>query len=304
MVLPVYPHAAGLDGHSLKMRAALILKSPDGVRGQIDIDDLRHLLRAGRTRVFECLDRLVAAGRLRYTYLLGVIDFFLIRGKDRVVHIDKDGLRALLSLGPSDVKLYFAVCEHANTQDGIAWPSYHRLGEILGRTRRTVQRGVRALQELGLLAVTRVPWQKIPRFKWAANRRIKRKRITVFVRPRSYTRTVSRNGTESCRTVREELVKDLCCAGRERRIFVSVDNLPAELRQIADIDESGVGEHDYRRVRTLVAVGCTLLQAQWLCSRASPTTIDAAIRRLNERWSQVRHRVRYLIGTVRRLGGA
>lgn len=298
-MLPLYPQASELCGHSLKIIAALILRSPNGWEGQVEIDDLRSPARISPARVTECLDRLVEAGVLRYTYCLGVITYRLRRSRV-AVDVPREHLKALLVLGPSDVKLFFAILSFCNPADGLAWPGIARLSATLGRCRRTIERGVRALRELGLLVVNKVHWTKIPRFRWPLRTRPARKRITVYARPQRppSTRTVSLSAAESCRWVREHIQKELCLAGARKRIIVDVDSLPEDLRGIAQDGDLG---GDFSRRKTLEAVGMTPRQAGWVCGRFPRISIDMALRTLNARWGGVRHRVRYVMGILRRV---
>lgn len=305
-VAPVYREIRGICGHSLKIIVALIRRSENGRFGQIDIDDLRAMTGVSAFRAQECLHRLGELGKVRFTYRLGIVDYAVVRNpKDRCVHLDPSQAAALLALGPSDVKLFFAVASHENREDAISFPGVRRLMDMLGRCRRTIQRGLRALQEVGLMAVTKVPWQRVPGWKWAADRRIRRRRVTVFVRAKpSRTRTVSLNPHDPCRGVREDLKRELCLAGAERKVLVAVNRLPEELRDLCDFDESEGSEDQFQRVRALQVVGFTRRQALWLCSRAAGAAIDLALRNLNQRWAIVKNRVRYVIGIVRKAHAA
>lgn len=301
-LLPLYRECPDLDGHSLKIIVALILRSQDGWTGQTEIDELRRPLRASPARVTECLEKLSEAGVLRYTYRLGVIDFWLRRCKS-AARVPREHLRALVLLAPSDVKLYFAVLLHCNPDDGLAWPGIVRLMGILRRCRRTVERGVRSLREAGLLVVSRVHWTRLPRFRWPLRTRPMRKRVMVFARPNPPpgALTLSRSTRESRRWVREAVEKELCEAGARQRIMVDLESLPPDLRGMATLGATGEPGCDFRRRKTLEAVGMTVRQAGWVCARFPVKSIDLALQVLNARWRGVRDRGRYVVGILRRV---
>jgi len=55
---------------------------------------------------------------------------------------------------------YLALSDHANNNTGLCWPRMETLAAILGRSVRTIQRHLHALQELGLIEfVERRRWR-------------------------------------------------------------------------------------------------------------------------------------------------
>ena len=49
------------------------------------------------------------------------------------------------------IPTFYALSDHANNRTGECWPSMRRLGEILGKSTRTIQRHLHALKDCGLV---------------------------------------------------------------------------------------------------------------------------------------------------------
>lgn len=297
MLVPCGLDVAGkCDGHSLKVLLALGVRGPSG---QIESSEVARSLRMGRVRFIECLHALAGLGWVEYQYRLGVVDY-RIKIPGRAISLPDEAARTLMVLPVAAVRLYWALCAHMNPADGIAYPSLVRLAGILGRCVRTVQRGVKALTEAGIILATRVLWTRVPRWKWPAWKRPWRKRVRVFVRaPQTATRTVSRNRGELCREVIRSLTNVLKRRSGQRFALMRLDRLPHDvLTVVAGAPEAGADPSP--RISSLSAVGFGNDEAAWLCASYPRRVIETALRALNEAWSRVRDPRQYVLGTLRR----
>lgn len=300
MLVPLYRDLSTVTGHALKVLTRLAAMAGPSRRGEVFIEEIARPLRMSETRAIEALRELEGVG-VWHSYRLGLVTF-TIPYAERVLRVEDWAARALMILSPSAAKLYFAIASHCHSKDQMAYPGYERLGRILGRCRRTVERGVRALVESGLFAASRIAWSRVRRFQWFKSKPRRRRSIKVFVRNISNgARTLSQTAAQQCRGVIKGLLMNGLSSGGRAMALVPIDALPEELRCMAQVAPERVQKADLRRVPTLCAIGMTSLQARWVCGRWSGASIDLALRRLNERWGTVRHRVAYVVGILGRL---
>jgi hypothetical protein len=71
--------------------------------------------------------------------------------KPKFTRIPKVSDLMLAGVPPEALATYAAIADHTNNKSGLAWPSMRRVGQIIGRSTRTVSRHVHKLVECGVL---------------------------------------------------------------------------------------------------------------------------------------------------------